>query len=107
MNVRSTNAQRVYTSAPWRLAFWPISELRVRIKRTVRKVYLWVRLLKMQARRNLTVMNGQGRFDKADDARSNIEMANVCFYRTNWAELFSLSAEPKRLRKTGNLDWIA
>lgn len=107
MGIGAANAERIDTGAARQTLGFPVAQRRIHKKRAVGKVDLRVGLLEMQAGRQLVVMQTEDGFNEADDARGDVEMADVGFDGAKGAKLRATSAAAKRLGQCSNFDGVA
>ena len=86
-NVRvcAAYAQRSDTGAPGRSGGRPIREFAVNEERTSLQLDVRVQVLKVQAWRDLAVLDGEDGLDQAGDAGGRVKMTNVSLQRSDSA----------------------
>src|SRR5829696_574909 len=90
MCVRTTDAERTDSSTARRTVSSPLSQFRIDVKRTIRKINLRIRFNEVQARRKPCVTESANGFDQAGDPGGCVKVADIRLHGTNSAELLSL-----------------
>ena len=79
VSVRAADTKRANARPSRRAVSRPFAQSGVYVERTVGEINLRVRTLKVQARRQLFVLEGQHRLDKTRDSGSRVQMSQVSF----------------------------
>ncbi len=107
VDVGAASPEASHTSQPrhaWRRD--PFAQLRVDEERTVREIELRVRFVKMQARRNLAMLEREHGLDETADASRFAGVPHIALQRSESAELGVVGRGPKRVGQRRHLDRI-
>ena len=111
MRIRATNAKGADTGTTSLLAQFgpelPLSQRRIQIERRLGKVNIGVGGRKVDARRQLAMVQCQDGFDKAGDPCGGLQMADVTFHRTDGAAFAPWINLAKELGQGGKFNHIA
>src|SRR5216110_1336197 len=82
MSIGTPNAKRADSSTTRGLPWLPRSQVGIDIKRTLGKINLGIGVLKVQRRRNHSMLECQDCFDQPSNTCSSIQMTKIGFERT-------------------------
>ena len=94
--VGAPEPERIHRGEPRRAFPAPVAAGRVDEKRTVREIDLRIGPLEMQARGNVSVLQGKRRLDQRGDPRRLLEMADIGLDRPDRAEATAIRSGPER-----------
>ncbi len=101
MRVGSADAEGTDPGPERKPVCLPFAQLGVDVERAVIKRNLRIRLFEIKAWRNHPVFHGKDGFDQSGRARGRVQMAYVCLYGPDGAEVLFLQRTLPRLKRLG------
>src|SRR5690242_21845899 len=107
MSIRASNPERTDARSPRCIAVVPFAKSCIYEERTICKIDVRVWCLKMQTRRDQSVLEREHGFDQTRNTSRGVEMTDICLHRSQRAKLFLLSCWTIGLLQRGDLNRIA